>query len=62
MLAIVQAIQGHSRSFEIDHHEETALFAHVDFVMQSEIFNDKLFSILLHQCEVIFADLWSGLK
>jgi len=47
-LVIVQALHGF-RSFEVDHHEETVIHAHKDFVRQSELRNDEFFSTLLPQ-------------
>ena len=43
---IVQALHG-VRCFEVDRHEETVLCAHKDFVRQSELRNDELFTNLL---------------
>jgi len=45
---IVQALHG-LRSFEVDHHGETVIHAHKDFVRQSELRNDEFFSTLLPQ-------------
>ena len=45
---IVQALHG-SRAFEANHHEETVLCAHKDFVRQNELCHDEIFSTLLPQ-------------
>ena len=58
---IVQALHG-SRCFEVDHHEETVLRAHKDFVRQSELCNDEFFLPYCLNFMELAADLWRGLS
>ena len=58
---IVQALHG-SRSFEVDCHKETVLYAHKDFVRQSKLCNDKLFLPYCLNLMEVAADMWRGLS
>ena len=49
---IVQALHG-SETFEVNHHEETILRAHKDFVRQSELCNAEFFSNILPQFDAV---------
>ena len=57
----VQALHG-CRSFEVDHHEETILGAHKDFVRQSELRNDEFFLPCCLNLMEFATDLWRGLS